>query len=69
MANKRIVGKIEPVTKKWLSGKEAVAYLGCSLDFLETLRNNAEVSFSQYKRMIWYELRSLDRFLEKNKVV
>lgn len=70
MGRLRSVGKVEPVAKLWLSAKEAMAYLGCSDKLLEKLRNNAEISFSQYnKRTIWYELRSLDRFIERNRVV
>lgn len=64
-----IKGKVEPVQKKWLSPHEAMAYLGCSQDYLEKLRNSAEISFSQKGRMIWYNLESIDRFLNRNKVV
>lgn len=70
MGRTKSVGKVEPVKKIWLSAKEAMAYLGCSEKLLEKLRNNAEISFSQYnKRVIWYELRSLERFIERNRVV
>ncbi|RGM25310.1 helix-turn-helix domain-containing protein [Bacteroides sp. OM08-17BH] len=70
MGRSKNTGKVEPVNKLWLSAKEAMAYLGCSDKLLEKLRNDAEISFSQYnKRTIWYELRSLDRFIERNRVV
>lgn len=70
MANKKNIGKVEPIPKKWLNREEAAAYLGCSFDFLEQLRNNAEISFARYgARMFWYELQSIDRFLARNKVV
>lgn len=70
MGRQKKVGKVEPVQKTWLSAKEAMAYLGYSEKLLEKLRNNAEISFSQYnKRVIWYELRSLERFIERNRVV
>jgi hypothetical protein len=36
---------------------------------LRSLREKAELSFSKFGSMIWYELRSIDRFLERNKVV
>lgn len=48
MGRTKSVGKVEPVQKTWLSTKEAMAYLGCSMDLLEKLRNNAEISFSKY---------------------
>lgn len=69
MARTRSYGKIEPVQKTWLSKNEAMCYLGCSKDFLDSLREKAEVSFSKFGKMIWYDLRSLDRFIERNRVV
>lgn len=48
MGRQKKIGKVEPVQKIWLSAKEAMAYLGCSMDLLEKLRNNAEISFSKY---------------------
>ena len=70
MPKQRIIGKIEPVQKKWLSSFEAKKYLDCSDDFLQKLRDNALISFSRFGRnMFWYDLASIDRFLQKNKVV
>ncbi len=70
MGRLKKVGKVEPVQKTWLSAKEAMDFLGCGIDFLRDIRNSAEVSFAQYgNKMIWYELRSLERFIEKNRVV
>lgn len=65
----RTVGKVQPVAKVWLSQQEACAYLGCSQDFLLKLRNNAEVSFAKYGKMIWYDLTSINRFFNRCKVV
>lgn len=65
----RATGKIQQVEKIWLNRDEAMAYLGCSDDFLLDLRNKAEISFAKFGRMIWYDLRSIDRFLNRNKVV
>lgn len=67
---RRQVGKVEPVSKRWLSKVEAMAYLGCSEDFLKTLRDRALVSFSQFgSKMIWYDLQSLEKFVMKHKVI
>lgn len=66
---KRTVGKVEPIQKMWLSKNEAMAYLDCSADYLQDLRNSAQISFSQVGKMIWYDLKSINRFLEKNRVV
>lgn len=66
----RQTGKVEPIPKRWLSKVEAMAYLGCSEDFLTKLRNEALVSFSQFgSKMIWYDLQSLERFILKYKVI
>ncbi|MBT9871963.1 DNA-binding protein [Bacteroides salyersiae] len=69
MGRTRITVKVEPAPKRWLSKQEAMAYLGVGEDFIDRLRNEALVSFSQFGRKIWYDLASLDRFILKNKVV
>ena len=70
MGRTRAIVKVEPTPKRWLNKQEAMSYLGCGEDFLEKLRNEALVSFSQFgSRMIWYDIASLDRFVLKNKVV
>lgn len=67
---KRQTGKIESTPKRWLSKNEAMAYLGCSEDFLRTLRDTEQVSFSQFgNKMIWYDMQSIDQFVLKNKVI
>ena len=65
----RNIGKVQEVQKIWLSKDEAKAYLGCSDDFLARLRNEAMVSFSQFGKMIWYDINSINRFLARNKVI
>ena len=70
MGRQKKIGKVEPVQKIWLSAKEAMAYLGCSVGLESKLRNNAEISFSKYNnRTIWYDLKSIERFIERNRVV
>lgn len=65
----RRVGKVQPVEKVWLSREEAKAYLGCSDNFLRDLRNNAEVGFAKFRNFVWYDLRSIERFMLRNTVV
>ena len=65
----RNTGKVQPVQKVWLSKDESMAYLGCSDDFLLSLRNNAEISFARYRNTIWYDLQSIERFMKRNKVI
>lgn len=67
---KRNTGKVEPIPKRWLSKKEAMSYLGCSDDFLKSLRDEGMISFSQFRnKMIWYDAQSIDLFILKNKVI
>lgn len=66
---KKISGKIKEIEKVWLSKEEAKLYLGCSDDFLKKLRDASKISFSQFGKMIWYNLRSIEKFLSENKVV
>lgn len=69
MGRTKLQAKVEPAPKRWLNKQEAMAYLGVGEDYLQKLRENAEISFSKKDRMIWYDLASLDRFVLKNKVI
>ena len=62
-------GKVESVQKLWLNKDEALAYLGRSVAYLDKLRNNAQVSFAKDGKMIWYNLESINRFLNRMKVI
>jgi hypothetical protein len=69
---KKNTGKLVTVQKTWLSTKEALQFFGMtSYEFLERLRNEALVTFSEIpgSKGYYYELRSLERLLEKNIVV
>lgn len=59
----------EPLTIKWLTTERACDYLGVSRDFLENLRNKAELSFYQVGRTIFYSVTDIDRLILKNKVI
>lgn len=59
--------QVQPLQKKWLSKEEAMKYLGCTDRFLRILRDNAQITFARYgNKMYWYELASIDKFLEKH---
>lgn len=67
MPRQRNIGKVEPVKKIWLNASEAKAYLGCSDDFLQKLRDEALIKFSRFgNKMYWYEIESINKFLENN---
>lgn len=65
---RKLTGKVVPIEKKWLSKTEAMAYMGVSEDYLMTLRNADEIKCSRREKMIWYDLVSIDRFFEKNRI-
>lgn len=62
-------GKVKEVEKTWLSAREAKAYLDCSDDFLQTLRDEAAISFSRIGGKYFYNLASIEKLILKNKVV
>lgn len=67
---KRTIGQVAAVQKIWLSAQEAQNYLGCGKDFLRELREKALISFARYgNKTFWYDVRSLQRFIERNKVI
>lgn len=73
-STKRIIGKmkrgkVEAVRKTWLSSREAKAYLDCSDDFLQMLRDEAKISFSRVGGKYFYNLESIERLILKNKIV
>ena len=66
---KKYTGRIKEVEKVWLSSREVRAYLDCSDDYLQKLRDEASISFSRIGNKYWYDLRSIDLLLRKNIVV
>lgn len=62
-------GKVQPVNKIWLSREEAMCSLGCADDYLRKVRESGQVSFCRDGRMIWYNVNSLQRYIEKHKVI
>lgn len=70
MAKTRLIGKIEPVRKIWLSTQEAAAYLGVSVRFLrDQLDVIPEVEvYNIGGNKKFYRLENLDRLITKGKV-
>lgn len=58
------------VEKRWLSTKDACAYLGISRDTLRDLRDSGQLTFSRVgQKLTWYSLESIDRMLNKGIVL
>ena len=56
--------------RRWLSNKDAAIYLGCSPTFLnqDRLSGIHGIPFAKMGRVIRYDVRDLDRWLEQQKV-
>lgn len=61
---KAVVARVE---KLWLSTREAMAYLDCSRDFLETLRAYPGLNVYKLGRSVYYEKASIDMLMRKNR--
>lgn len=69
MPRARKIAEIIRIEKKWLSSSEVKRYLDCSDNFLQKLREEAQISFSRFGGKFWYELESIEKFIQKHKVV
>lgn len=54
---------------KWLTTERACDYLGVSRDFLENLRDKAELSFYKVGKTIFYDIKEIDKVILKHKVI
>ena len=60
---------LSPTARRWLTTKQAAAYLGCSAALLEKDRWSRllGIPFSRLGRHIRYDMLALDEYLERNK--
>lgn len=66
---KRKVAQVKQVDKTFLSTSELRSYLDCSDEFIETLRNTAQLSFFRIGRKIWYKKEEVDNLIMRSKVI
>lgn len=69
MSREKKRGAVLPVEKTWLTSSEAMSYLGCGKNTLVTARNSGNLEVSRIGRNYLYSLRSLERYIEKNRIV
>lgn len=60
-------GTVARVEKVWLSTREAMEYLDCSRDFLESLRAYPGLNVYKLGRSVYYEKASIDMLMRKNR--
>lgn len=66
---RRKIGEIVPVQTIWVGKEGAKKMLECSDKYLTKLRNNAEISFARDGKMIWYSVKSINKFIESKRVI
>ena len=59
---------IRELEKVWITTAEACELMNCSRDFLEDLRDNAEVAWAKIAGKCYYEYASIMRMFERHKV-
>lgn len=57
------------IEKQWLTTRAAMDYLGVSRDFLDDLRERAELSYYKVRGTVFIKKDDLDSLIEKNKVI
>lgn len=67
-ALKRKVLPIKELEKVWIDTVEACELLNCKRDFVDALRENAEVKFAKVGGKVYYELASIYRMFERHSV-
>ena len=57
------------IEKQWLTTRAAMDYLGVSRDFLDDLRERAELSYYKVRGTVFIKKEDLDSLIENNKVI
>lgn len=59
---------IRELEKVWITTAEACELMNCTRNFLEDLRDNAELAWAKVAGKIYYEVASIQRMFERHKV-
>ena len=59
---------IRELEKVWITAAEACEWLGCSRDFLQRLREEAEISFAKIGGTYYHDVASIHRMFERHRV-
>lgn len=70
MPRQRIIGKVEPVQKVWLSKKELAAYLGVTTRYIEmNINTNPKVDiYRPSERIVLYNKENIDQIVRRSKI-
>ena len=59
---------IRELEKVWITNDEACELMNCTRDFLEALRDEAEIAWAKIGNRCYYEVASIQRMFERHKV-
>jgi len=62
-------GTVVEMPKIYYASSELKRYLHCSDEYLKKLRDTAKVTFYRDGKMIWYNINSVNNYIEKHKVI
>jgi hypothetical protein len=62
-------GKVIPVNPLWVGKQDAMRLLCCGENFLAKLRQNGDLCFAQSGKKVWYEVLSINRYIERHRVL
>ncbi|WP_299230264.1 DNA-binding protein [uncultured Bacteroides sp.] len=63
------IGKVEPVNKVWLNMDEAMAYMGCSRNFIDSLKYKALLIPSKVSGKLFFNVHDINKLLEDNRII
>lgn len=59
---------IRELEKVWITTNEACELMNCSRDFLEGLRDEAELAWAKIAGRVYYEVASIHKMFERHRV-
>ena len=59
---------IRELEKVWITNDEACELMSCSREFLEGLRDEAEIAWAKIGGRVYYEVASIHRMFERHRV-
>lgn len=66
----KIKGKnVKPIEKRWLTSAEAMEYIGVGKNVLANIRQSVEIAISRIGNKYLYSLKSIEEYIEKNRIV
>jgi hypothetical protein len=66
----KIKGKnVKPIEKRWLTSAEAMEYIGVGKNVLANIRQSGEIAISRIGNKYLYSLKSIEEYIEKNRIV